>query len=403
MDLAIFSGAPHFTTPQHVGGPIVEKETRERFHALADSAFDRNYLTNGGPLSQKLEEEIAARHECGNAVFMANATVAQMMLMKAVGAVSGEALVSANTFIATAHVCQWLGVRPVFCDLDPETLNLDPGDAEKRITSETRAVIPTHVFGVLADMPALVELCGRHGLVLLADAAHAFDCTGDGVFPGGFGAPEFLSFHATKYFGTFEGGAVLTNDSSLASELRFMRNFGFNRPGDVGLPGLNAKGSEISAAFGLASLPALERRRERLFRIREIYMDRFAGVPGLRIHPLDVAGRNNYRYFAMFVEDAFPLSRDVLWQVLRHENVMVRRYFYPGCHRMSFYRDESRPVLPRTDDALDRIISLPTSFVDVDPEKAAGEVADIVLAARDKASRVEDWWRRVGHTLPLSE
>lgn len=407
QSLAVLGANALFAVPQHVGGPIVEPETRKRFHKLADSAFDRNYLTNNGPLATRLEEEVARRHRCRDAVFAANATLAQMILLKALGLDSGEALVSANTFVATAHACLWSGVTPVFCDIDPETLNIDPRDAERRITSKTKAVIPTHVFGVLADMDALAALCRRRNLTLLADAAHAFDCTRGSAFPGGFGAPEFLSFHATKYFSSLEGGAILTNDAALAVELRAIRNFGFNRPGDAGLLGMNAKGSEIAAAFGLASLPALEARRRRLKRIHDIYAKELSPLPGLRIHAVDAAGRNNYRYFSLFVEEDFGLERDVVRQILRQENIMVRRYFYPGCHRMTFYREENKKrkneKLPNTDKALGTILSLPTSFVEIDAGKSAKAIATLFKKMLDHKTELKTWWNREGKNLPLAE
>lgn len=410
--LAALGGDRLFTTAQHVGGPVVEPETRARFHKLADSAFDRNYLTNTGPLTIRLEEEIARRHKCADAVFVSNATIAQTLVLKAMGITRGEALVSANTFIATPNACQWTGVKPVFCDIDPVTLNLDPKDAARRITSKTRAIIPTHVFGVIADMDALQALCRKHALTLIADAAHAFDCArttpAGEVFPGGFGAPEFLSFHATKYFSSIEGGAILTRDAALAAELRSLRNFGFNRPGDAGLLGINAKGSEIAAAFGLASLPALTARRRRFKAIHDIYRKELAGIPGLRIHDVDAGGQNNYRYFSLFVEKDFPLARDAAWQILRQENIMVRRYFYPGCHRMTLYREREKlekkqSTLPATDKALGSILSLPTSFVDVDPKKAATAIARLFVTMADRAEEIKVWWEKEGKQLPLAE
>ena len=390
MRLALFTGTPHFPVQQHVGGPIVEAETRRRFHELADEAFDRNFLTNYGPLALRLEEEVARRHRVADAVFVANATLAQMVLMKVMGLTSGEALVSANTFIATAHVCEWLGMRPVFCDIDPATLNMCPGDAARKITAETRAIIPTHVFGVIADMPAFSGLARRHGAALLADAAHAFDCDRGGVPPGGFGVPEFLSFHATKFFSTIEGGAILTNDASLARELREVRNFGFSSPGDAGKLGINIKSSEISAAFGLASLPAVEERRNRLKAVRDVYCAELSGVPGISIHDLDGAGRNNYRYFAMFIDpETFGMDRDMVHNALLLENVLARLYFHPGCHRMGYYRDRpgSGP-LPVTDRTLARIISLPTSFPDLDEVEAARSVSGILVELHRRAGDV---------------
>ena len=390
MEPAILSGVPFFRAPQPVGGPIVEPEARDEFRRLSEIAFAENRLTNSGPLSVRLEEEVAARHRTAEAVFVANATLAQLLAMKAMGLSSGEALVSANTFVATAHACEWLGLRPVFCDIDPGTLNISAADCRRRITGDTRCLIPTHVFGVFADMPALIRLASEHGLILLADAAHAFDCDLGGIPPGGFGIPEFVSFHATKYFSTLEGGAVLTNDRSLARELRELRNFGFDRPEESGKCGLNAKASEISAAFGLASLPFLERRRRRLREARGVYERELAGVPGIAVHPVDRLGRNNYRYFSLFVEeDAFGLSRDELLIALGRENVIARAYFHPGCHRMPHYKKGGNAIsLPQADLALGRIISLPTSFAGEEPLSAARNVAILIKRLHERAGEV---------------
>ncbi|MDR1535524.1 MAG: DegT/DnrJ/EryC1/StrS family aminotransferase [Planctomycetota bacterium] len=391
MELAVFAGRPFFPVPQPVGGPIIEPELGREFHRLADAAFARNRLTNSGPLAARLEEEVAARHRCGEAVLVANATLAQMLLLRALGLTSGEALISANTFVATAQACEWLGLKPVFCDIDPETLNLSPGDCERKSGPETRAVIPTHVFGVMADLPALAELAGRRGFRLLADAAHAFDCDRGGIPPGGFGIPEFISFHATKFFSTVEGGAILTGDSALARELRELRNFGFDRPGDAGRLGLNAKLSELAAAFGLASLPLLERRARRLGETAEIYRRELAGIPGLEPHRLDRLGRNNHRYFPLFVDEAaFGLSRDFLRLALERENVLPRTYFHPGCHRMGLYRDRPGvPDLPVAERLLGRLLALPTSFAEVEARAAAKAVTDLIRTMHDRAGEVK--------------
>ena len=403
MELAALTGSPFFPVPQHVGSPIVEPELRDGFFRLMDGVLARNQFTNSGPLAVRLEEEMASRFRIGEAVVIANGTLAQLLLLKALGFASGEALVSANTFVATAHVCEWAGLRPVFCDIDPETLDLSPADCERKMSPGIRAIIPTHVFGVMADMPALGSLARRHGAALLADAAHAFDCDREGIPPGGFGVPEFLSFHATKFFSTFEGGMVLTGDSSLARELRELRNFGFDRPNDAGKLGLNAKLPEASAAFGLASLPFLEGRIRRLREVREAYIRELEGVAGLRIHRLDRCGRNNYRYFALFVDEpAFGLSRNELVRALRLENVLVRDYFHPGCHRQGYYRRNApRPALVETERALSRILAMPTSFVGMEPIAAARAVAGLIGELRARAEDVRRaFGRRTGNDFP---
>jgi dTDP-4-amino-4,6-dideoxygalactose transaminase len=392
VELAIFGAKPRFEKAQPVGFPLVESETERRFHELVDEAFRRNYLTNDGPLVRRLEDEIASRHKCAHAAFMANATLAQLMLMKALGLESGAVVVSADTFISTAHVCEWSGLTPVFADLDPDTLTLDPEEIVRLAGPDAKAVIPTHVFGVLADMPRIMELSRARGLQVVVDAAHAFDCDRDGVSPGGFGAPEFLSFHATKFFSTFEGGAVLTNDEGLAKAMRDLRNFGFAGVDDVRALGINAKGSEISAAFGLASLPALAERRERLRAVHDAYDRELAGVPGLRRHRLDRFGRNNHRYYAVFVDPEYGAGRDTAVWALWHDNVLARRYFYPGAHRMAYYRDRTayRNVsLPATDKALGSIIALPTAFDGIDWRDGVRGVSEILKTIHERAEDAE--------------
>ncbi|MCC8179639.1 MAG: DegT/DnrJ/EryC1/StrS family aminotransferase, partial [Planctomycetes bacterium] len=378
-----------------------------RFHRLADQAFARNQLTNDGPLVRQLEEDIAAWHHVRHAVTVANATLAQMLLIKAMlinGQLRGnsdkpgqepvEAIVAADTFISTAHVCEWLGLTPVFADIEPDTLALSTADVLNRLSPCTRLIIPTHVFGVFADMPAICETAKNAGAAVIADAAHAFDCDHGGIMAGGFGVAEFISFHATKFFSTLEGGAVLTNDDALARQLRELRNFGFVPPGVVERTGINAKLSEISAAFGLASLPALAERRERLALARRSYSATLAGLPGIRVHPLDQQGRNNYRYFAAFIEPEFGASRDAVHAALRRDNVLVRRYFYPGCHRTGYYRQRQpdAPALPNTEKALDSIICLPTSFSGIEPDKGAELVARLLIDINRNAEAVEQWW-----------
>jgi Predicted pyridoxal phosphate-dependent enzyme apparently involved in regulation of cell wall biogenesis len=396
MKLAIHTGAPLFATVQHVGGPIVEPETLERFRRLQDAVFARNYFTNNGPLARRLEEEVAARHNVRHAVVVANGTLAQLLVVKAMGLEKGEAIVSGNTFIATAHACAWEGMKIRFADIEPETLAIDPDDVERKITSETRAIVPTHIFGVFADMKKLRDIAKRRNVMLLADAAHCFDCERDGTKAGGFDVPEWLSFHATKFFSTFEGGAVVTNDDALAGEIRALRAFGHDGPVRNGMVGLNAKLSEIHAAMGLASLPALEERKRALFAVRQTYVNALAGIPGVRVYPVGADGENNCRYFAFSLGDEYGVPREALVDVLRRENVLLQLYFAPGCQRHEYYRSldpDMANSLPATDAALERIVCLPTSFCGVDPIEAAKSIAGVVESVHSQSGRVLEWRR----------
>lgn len=394
MNLAIFGAHPAFEHPQHVGGPIVEPDTRERFHKMADDAFGRNWLTNDGPLLRRLEEEVARIHKVRNVIAVSNGTVAQTVLQQAMGLNGGgAAVVSGNTFVSTARCCTNAVMRVCFADCEKDSLNMDPASAALCVAQDTRVLIPTHVFGRFADLPKLTALARQYGIAMFADAAHTFGCTHDGVYAGGAGIPEFMSFHATKFFSTIEGGAILTNDDALAFECRAVRNFGHDPvSGIITRVGTNAKLSEIHAAFGLASLPALEARRALLRSIYETYCAELAGVPGIDVYPLGEKDINNHRYFALFVRPDAGLTRRELEQTLLRENVLVRLYFAPGVHRLPVYAGpDGAPAatLPNTNRALDSILCLPTSFTpDLEPIPAARRIAALIREALDRAPAI---------------
>ena len=268
------------------------------------------------------------------------------------------------TFIATAHALQWQEITPVFCDVDPRTQNLDPAQVEKMITPRTSGIIGVHIWGRPCDVAALESIARRRNLQLLFDAAHAFGCSYKGKAIGGFGRCEIFSFHATKFFNTFEGGAVLTNDDALAEKMCLMRNFGFSGYDNVIYIGTNGKMTEVCAAMGLTSLESVEEFVEINRRNHYVYRRELSGIPGLRLMAYDETERTNYQYVVVEVEEMESgLTRDELVQVLSAENVLARRYFYPGCHRMEPYRSyfpHAALVLPETEKLCRRVMVLPT-------------------------------------------
>jgi dTDP-4-amino-4,6-dideoxygalactose transaminase len=387
--LALLGGEPAFPRPLAVGVPILEADTRERYHRLMAGAFDRNWLTNDGPLVRQLEEELARLHAVRHCALLCNATMAQVLLLRALD-LHGEVVLPSFTFAATAHACAWQGLTPVFCDISPDSLMAGPAEVERAITRETRAVIGVHLFGNVCDTAGLAETCARRELTLFFDAAHAFGCTLGDTPIGGSGRAEILSFHATKAFSTFEGGAVLTNDSDLDARIRALRNFGFRGYDDVAFVGLNGKLSESGAALGLASLPAVEGRRKRCQAIYEAYRDGLADIPGVRVLPVGQQGRSNYHYVPVLIEvAAFGLSRDLLYRLLWAENVLARRYFYPGLHRMEAYARGAPGVsLPATESVAERILCLPSGFTEPVPT-----VEKIVGLFREARARVAELHR----------
>ena len=224
-DLAINGASPAFVEPIHVGRPnLGGKESLLRY---TGEIYDRGWLTNNGPLVQELESRIAARIGVEHCVAMCNGTVALEIAIRALG-LDGEVIVPSYTFVATAHALHWQEITPVFADIDPATHNLDPDAVRRMITPRTSGIIGVHLWGRPAPVEALQAIADEHGLQLMFDAAHAFGCSAAGRRIGGFGRCEVLSFHATKVFNTFEGGAVATNDGELAQAMRLMRNFGFS-------------------------------------------------------------------------------------------------------------------------------------------------------------------------------
>lgn len=360
-DLAILDGEPAFPVKIHVGSPNIGD--RNRLMERIDDVLDHRWLTNGGVYVREFERRIAEMAGVRHCVAMCNGTVALEIAIRAMR-FEGEVIVPSFTFVATAHALRGQGITPVFCDIDPRTHNIDPARIEPLITHRTTGIIGVHVWGRPCDVESLEAIARRHRLGLLFDAAHAFACSHHGRMIGSFGDAEVYSFHATKFVNTFEGGAVVTNDSDLAARIELMRNFGFAGYDNVVSLGTNGKMHEVSAAMGLTALDSIGEFLEVNRRNHEQYRRELADVPGLEMVVYDDANRNNRQYVVVTVdEDALRLSRDDLVRVLNAENVMARRYFHPGCHRMEPYRSEFPHVclrLPHTEALTRRVMCLPT-------------------------------------------
>ena len=360
-DFAIFGGMPAFAEMLHVGRPNVGERNRllERF----DKILNTRWLSNMGPYEREFEQRVAEMLGVKHCIAMCNATVALEIAIRALG-LTGEVIVPSFTFIATAHALQWQQIAPVFCDIDPATHNIDPRRVEELITPRTAGIIGVHLWGRACDIDALGEIAARHHLSLLFDAAHAFGCSYEGRMIGGFGKAEVFSFHATKFFNTFEGGAVTTNDDELAAKIRLMKNFGFAGYDQVIYIGTNGKMSEVSAAMGLTSMESLvdfiQTNKQNYDRYREGLTD----VAGVQLIPFAQAEKHNYQYIVLEIDEAKTgMSRDELVQVLHAENIIARRYFYPGCHRMEPYRSyypHSGLMLPATERLAQQVMTLPT-------------------------------------------
>ncbi|MBS1812407.1 MAG: aminotransferase class I/II-fold pyridoxal phosphate-dependent enzyme [Acidobacteria bacterium] len=389
--LSIFSGQPAFPELLHVGCPNVpEGAAREQLFQHINDMLDRRWLTNHGPLVSEFERTLAHLTGVRHAIAVCNGTLGLEIAAKACG-FTGEVIVPSFTFVATAHALSWIGLTPVFADVDPLRHTIDPAQIEKLITPRTSAIVATHLWGNACPTEELEQIANRHGLQVIYDAAHAFGCSSRGKMIGSFGRAEVFSFHATKFINTFEGGAIVTNDDELADRIRHMMHFGFDAPDHVVSVGTNAKMSEVAAAMGLSSLSMMDEIMAANKLNYEAYALRLAGLSGLRLFSFDEPGSRNYQYVIAEVQGD-GLSRDQLLEVLWSEGIRARRYFYPGCHRMEPYASQPQSTpLPVTERLSDTVLALPTGKV-VGPTEIA-KVCAIIRLALTNADEVK---RRLG-------
>lgn len=375
-DLAIHGAQPKYAQAVHVGRPNMGSQ--RHFNALVAQIYDNHWVTNHGPLVLELERRLAAHLGVEHCVCMCNGTIALEIAIRALG-LSGEVIIPSYTFIATAHALSWQAITPVFADIDPQTHNLDPDAVRRMITPRTSGIIGVHLWGRPAPHAELKAIADEHGLQLLYDAAHAFDASHEGRKIGAMGRCEVFSFHATKVFNTFEGGAVTTNDPQLAQTMRLMRNFGFSGYDNVIYPGTNGKMTEISAAMGLVNLAELPQFIATNRANQERYRNALADIPHVSLLEYDAATTPNYHYVVLELLDGYATSRDELVAIMTAENILARKYFWPGCHRMQPYRSlypHAHLLLPHTCMVADRVIILPNGAEL--PEDCVATIADII-------------------------
>ena len=382
-ELALFGGSPIFNQVLHVGRPNIGN--RQQFLNRINDMLDRRWLSNDGPFVQELEEKLAAYLGVAHCIAICNATVALEIAARALG-LTGEVILPSFTFVASAHALQWQEITPVFCDVDPLTHNINPLKVESLITPRTSGIMGVHVWGRACAIEALDEIAQKHKIKLLFDAAHAFGSTHKGRMIGGFGDAEVFSFHATKFFNSFEGGAITTNNDDLAGKIRRMRNFGFAGLDNVVDIGTNGKMSEVSAAMGLTSLESLDKFIEINYNNYLGYSRELDGIPGVQLIQYAEKEKNNYQYIVVEIdENTAGLSRDLFVKILHAENIRARRYFYPGCHQMEPYRSffpNAGLFLPETEKLTLRVLQLPTGTAVGEKEiNQIGEFLRFVLAS----------------------
>ncbi|MDP2291322.1 MAG: DegT/DnrJ/EryC1/StrS family aminotransferase [Actinomycetota bacterium] len=359
--LVAFGGTSTTDRVLYVGRPNIPD--REAVLARVGAALDRKWLSNDGPMVREFEEVIEARLGVRHCVAVANATQGLSITAAALG-LHGEVVVPAFTFVATAHSLAWLGITPVFCDIDRRSHQIDPAAVEAAITERTTGILAAHTWGRPCDIDALDAVAARHGLQLFFDAAPAYGASYQRTSIGNFGRAEILSFHATKIVNCGEGGAILTNDDEIAAAARLMRTFGFADTDLVTSIGTNAKMSELAAAMGICSLSEFDHYLDVNVRNFEQYTSALADVPGITVVPCEPNTGINYNNVVIEVDPQVAgIHRDLMLEMLTAEQILVRRYFWPGCHRMEPYRSLRPPTdtdFPVTDEVAARVLSLPT-------------------------------------------
>lgn len=351
----------------------------EEFIPYLQEIWDSKILTNSGPFHERLEREICRYLGVEYVSLFTNGTIALVTALQALR-ITGEVITTPYSFVASSHSLLWNGIKPVFCDVDPATLNLDPSRIESSITPHTTAIMPVHVYGRPCDVDAIQKIADNYHLRVIYDAAHAFGVRDERGSILNYGDLSVLSFHATKVFHTFEGGAIVAPDAKTKLRIDRLKNFGFVDETVVVAAGINGKMSEVNAAFGIVQLKHLERQISRRREIDALYRSLLKDVRAITCLSGGKQTAANYAYFPVLVEDGFPMRRDDLYFSLKASNILARRYFYPLITDFPMYRtlpSAQAENLPVATAAAQKVICLPmyAALTDDDVRRVVAHIA----------------------------
>lgn len=310
----------------------------EELVPLLEKIWESRILTNGGRFHAQLEDRLGEHLGVEHVSLVNNGTVALIIALQFLER-RGEVITTPYSFVATANALLWTGFKPVFVDIDPVSCNLDPARIEAAITAKTVAILPVHCYGRPCEVDKIAAIAAAHDLKVIYDAAHAFGVNRNGNSILSAGDLSTLSFHATKVFNTFEGGAIISADASSKKRIGQLRNFGFVDEVTVVNAGMNGKMSELNAAFGLLQLDHLQKQIDLRRTVDENYRVLLANVDGIDCMNIPVNASSNFGYFPVFVRPDFPISRDQLYDRLKAAGIYARRYFYPLISSFPMYRD----------------------------------------------------------------
>lgn len=378
-----FFGVPHAARLASIPTPVKSLYVTQPFLPPLDelqpylqSIWETKWLTNSGPFHEEFESRLASHLGLGHVALFVNGTLALVTAVQALK-LSGEVITTPYSFVATAHALLWSGIKPVFVDIDEASLNIDPARIEAAITPDTSAILAVHTYGRPCDTAAIQRIADKHGLKVIYDAAHAFGVCDAGGSILRHGDLSILSFHATKVFHTFEGGAIVCGNAETKRHIDELKNFGFADEITVVSPGINGKMNEIQAAMGLVQLKHVQSAIEKRKALHARYCSMLRSVPGIVCPPSPERVVWNYAYFPILVRENYGASRDALYDYLKRHGVYGRRYFFPLISEFPMYRDlpsAARVGLPVAVRTAEDVLCLPI-YPDLEQEDVERVVA----------------------------
>lgn len=372
-----------FKKPIYVTRPLMPDY--ETYTQRLAEIWESKWLSNGGEQHRKLEEELCFHLAAPYLSLFNNGTTALTVAIQALR-LQGEVITTPFSFPATTHALAWNGITPVFCDIDPETMTIDPNKVEQLITNRTTAILGVHVYGIPCDVEAIQQIADRHGLRVIYDAAHAFGTEIHDQAIGNFGDISMFSFHPTKLFHTAEGGGLITKDPHIKARVELLKNFGIKNEVEVIMPGINGKMSEISALMGRCVLPLVEEEMLRRQQIRDAYKQAFSDVEGIQVVEVPEGVKNSQQYLVVRIEaEKFGASRDEVYEHLRQFNVYSRKYFYPLISHYPCYKQlpsADKGALSVAETVSKEVLCLPF-FGELADEEVA-RICELILAVPNR-------------------
>jgi len=333
------------------------------FEKQVEEIWESKWLTNMGKKHYELETSLKDVLKVPNVSLFNNGTIALLTALKAVDLPYGsEVITTPFTFAATPHCIVWNGCKPIFCDIEPDTMTIDADKIENLITPNTSAILGVHVYGFPCDVEKIEKIAKKHNLKVIYDAAHAFSTEINGKGIGTYGDITMFSFHATKLFNTIEGGCLTYNDNNLVKKIYNLRNFGIQNEEIVEDVGINGKMNEFQAAMGIENLKIYKKEQEKRAKIKNFYDENISKIKGIRLPEMPDGVTNSYQYYPIVIEDNYPISRDELYEKFKAQNILTRKYFYPACIDYDCYKDNIEVKIGNFDTVNDikhRVLCLP--------------------------------------------